>query len=384
MPRRQSGSDNPLRIAHFAEDGDTSGYFPALAKYHDRARYLMSFGTLKAMTPALEAFMREREIDCFSCGATGRLTYAAAAVRLFRRLRSRPTTIFHAHLFDPSVVGLSVAKMAAVPARILTRHYSNYHTRINRPLHVQLDKWCTAAAHHVIAVSNETAEHLIRVERAPAAKVTAIHNGIDLERVRISGPNARARLRSDLGLGDDAVFLIAARLHPEKGYEHLFEAVRLLKNRADRPFVLLVAGRGPFLDHYQHLAASLQIGDRVRFLGFRNDLPDLMVASDVFVLPSVAESFGLVLAEALYLGTPVVASRVGGIPEIVDDGIDGCLVPPGDSQALSRIMEKFLHGTIRLPGLGETAVAKVRARFDFQQMLRKYEAVYERVLEARG
>lgn len=379
----QRGADRRIRIAHFAEDGDTSGYFPALAKYHDRARYAMSFGALKVMTPALEAFMRAQGVESFSCGATGRITYGAAAIRLLRYLGSRPTTLFHTHLFDSSVVGLAVARLAGVPARILTRHYSNYHTRINRPLHVQLDKWCTAAAHHVIAVSNETAEHLVRVEGAPAEKVTAIHNGLDFERVKVSGPDARGRLRRELGLGDAFTFLIAGRLHPEKGYEHLFEAVELLKGRTERSFVLLVAGRGPLLEHYQRLAAGLDIGDRVRFLGFRNDLPDLMVASDLFVLPSVAESFGLVLAEALYLGKPVVATRVGGIPEIVDDGIDGCLIPPGDAQALSEIMERFLHGTVQLPGQGEAAVAKVRARFDFQQMLRKYEAVYERVLDAR-
>lgn len=368
-------------LIHFTNDCDTSGFFPALAKYHDRRKYAMSFVTLMPMEPSLEAFMKAHDIPTFSCAARGRLSYPVAIVRLVRLLRRLRCSILHTHLFDASIVGLAAAQ-AGVPSRILTRHYSNYHTRINRPLHVQLDKWCTAAAHHVIAVSNETAEHLVRVEGAPPEKVTAIHNGLDFERVKVSGPNARQRLRNELGLGDDFTFLIAGRLHPEKGYEHLFEAVRLLKGRANRRFSLLVAGRGPLLEHYQQLAASLDIGDRVRFLGFRNDLPDLMVASDLFVLPSVAESFGLVLAEALYLGKPVLASRVGGIPEIVDDGIDGCLVPPGDAQALSGIMEKFLHGTVQLPGVGEAAVAKVRARFDFQQMLRKYEAVYERVLDA--
>ena len=378
-----SNNDERVHIIHFAEDGDTSGFFPALAKYYSCDRYRMTFGTLKPMTEALEGLMREQDVSTFSTGAGGRVTYPLALARLGHRLRREKRAVFHAHLFEPSVVGLTAAWVAGVSGRVLTRHYSNYHTRINRPLHVLLDKWCTASAHHVIAVSNETAAHLIRVEGAPPEKVTTIHNGLDFERVKASGPDAREHLRHELGLADDFTFLIAGRLHPEKGYEHLFQAVRLLKGRTERPFVLLIAGRGPLLEHYQQLAASLDIGDRLRFLGFRNDLPDLMVASDLFVLPSVAESFGLVLAEALYLGKPVVASRVGGIPEIVDDGIDGCLVPPGDAQALSEIMGKFLDGTVHLPGLGEAAVAKVRARFDFRQMLRRYEAVYERVLDTR-
>lgn len=369
------------RLIHFAEDGDTSGFFPALAKYHDRNRFRMTFATLKPMAPWLETFMRERDVLTFSCGANGRLTYPVSLLRLRRFLRTGRYDVLHAHLFDPSVVGLTAARLTHTPARILTRHYSNYHTRINRPLHVKLDKWCTALAHHVIAVSNETAEHLIRVEGAPSAKVTAIHNGIDFERVKVSGPDARQLVRGGLDLGDTFTFLTAGRLHPEKGYEHLFEAVRLLRGRTERPFVLLVAGRGPLLSHYLGMANSLDIADRVRFLGFRNDLPDLMVASDVFVLASVAESFGLVLAEALYLGLPVVATRVGGIPEIVDDGIDGRLVTPEDPVALSKAMEASIRGGVRLPGQGAPAVRKVRERFDFERMLRAYEAVYERALE---
>ncbi len=368
------------RLTHFAEDGDTSGFFPALAKYHDRSKYVMSFGTLKPMTPALAAFMREREVPTFSCEARSRLDYGRALIQLVRRFRAQPCDIFHAHLFDPSVVGLTAAALARVPARVLTRHYSNYHTRINRPLHVKLDQWCTALSHQVIGVSQETADHLVTLEGASPSKVVAIHNGLDFERVRASGPNVRERLRAELGLGDTFTFLMAGRLHPEKGYESLFEAVRLLKGRADQPFVLLVAGRGPLLEHYETMVAGLDIANRVRFLGFRDDLPDLMVASDLFVLPSLAESFGLVLAEALYLGLPVVASRTGGIPEVVDDGVDGLLVPPGDASALSLVMESFLRHTVQLPGQGATAAAKVRARFDFEQMLRKYEAVYERVL----
>lgn len=367
-------------LVHFAEDGDTSGFFPALARYHDREKYQLTFATLKPMAPGLEAFMRTQGVGVFTCNARNRLVYPVSVLRLSTFLRAGHCGIFHAHLFDPAIVGLTAACVARVPARVLTRHYSNYHTRIDRRLHVKLDQWCTALSHQVIAVSNETADHLVQMEGAPAEKVNVIHNGIDFERVRVSGPDARNRVRAELGLGDFFTFLIAGRLHPEKGYEHLFEAVRLLKGQTERPFLLLVAGRGTFLEKYQDLVRSLNIVDRVRFLGFRTDLPDLMVASDVFVLSSVAESFGLVLAEALYLGLPVLATRAGGIPEIVDDGVDGRLVAPGDAVALSNAMGSFLRGEVLLPGQGAAAVRKVRGRFDFQQMLRKYEAVYERML----
>jgi glycosyltransferase involved in cell wall biosynthesis len=365
-------------LVHFAEDGDTSGFFPAIAKYHDRSRYRLTFSTLRPMEPRLRSFMEAQGVRTFSCNARGRLAYGAALVRLVQRLRADPCEIFHAHLFDPSIVGLTGARLARVPLRVLTRHYSNYHTRINRPLHVKMDQLCTALSHRIIAVSKETAQHLVDVEGAPASKVTVVHNGIDFDRVRLSDDGARQRIRREIGGNEAFLFLIAARLHPEKGYEYLFEAVRLLRNRIDLPFLLLIAGRGPLLGHYQSLAASLNISDRVRFLGFRSDLPDLMSSADLFVLPSVAESFGLVLAEAIYLGLPVLASRVGGIPEIIDDRVDGLLVPPADPEALARGMESFLRRDIQLPGSGEKAVQKVRARFSFETMLRAYEAVYER------
>lgn len=364
-----------VRLVHFAEDGDTSGFFPALAKYHDRSRYAMSFGTLKPMTPELSAFMATQGVPTYSCEARSRLVYGGAVLRLARKLRRDGCRIFHAHLFDPSLVGLTAATLARVPVRVLTRHYSNYHTRINRPVHVALDRLCTRMSHRVIAVSQETADHLVQVEHAPREKVVTIHNGIDFDRVRVSGDGVRERLRHELGVDGMFVFLMAGRLHPEKGYEVLFEALRLLRSHP-RPFVVLAAGRGSLMDHYKALAARQEIADRVRFLGFRQDLPDLMTASDVFVLPSVAESFGLVLAEALYLGRPVVASRTGGIPEIVDDGVDGTLVPAGDAQALEAALRAHLDGRISLPGQGEAARLKVQERFDFRQMLTGYEAVY--------
>lgn len=131
-------------IVHFAEDGDTSGYFPAIAKYRNTERYNMVFATLKPMAPWLETFMRDRGVQTFSGNAGSRLGYPAVILRLARRLRQEQAEIFHAHLFDPSVVGLTAAALAGNGSRILTRHYSNYHTRINRPLHVKLDQWCTA------------------------------------------------------------------------------------------------------------------------------------------------------------------------------------------------------------------------------------------------
>ena len=236
---------------------------------------------------------------------------------------------------------------------------------------------CTRLSHGVVAVSRHTAEHLVSTENAPTAKVRVVLNGIDFERVRPMRTDARGSTRETEGFGDRLILLVAARLHPEKGYEYLFDALPLLRSRLGRPFLLLVAGAGPFEADYRARVRRLGCDDVVRFVGFRTDLPDLMLASDVVILPSVAEAFGLVLAEALYLGVPVIATRVGGIPEIVDDGVDGILVPPADTPALAAALLDVLSDPARLAGLAGRGREKVVARFSFERMIRAYEELYE-------
>ena len=148
--------------------------------------------------------------------------------------------------------------------------------------------------------------------------------------------SAAERVRQEFAAQDAYLLVVVARLHPEKGHEYLFQAMARLKGQTDRRVLLLVVGTGPFDQAYREQVRTLGCEEQVRFTGFRRDVPDLMAAADLVVLPSVAEAFGLVLTEALYLGTPVVATRVGGIPEIISDGIDGVLVPPANSEALAK------------------------------------------------
>ncbi len=368
------------RILHFAQDTDTSGFFPQLARHHDQTRYQMFFGTLNPMAPWLRGFMEERDVRCFSGDARSRAGYPLAMVRLVAFLRRHRIDIAHVHLFVPSVIGLLAATLARTRLRVMTRHYSDYHTRIGKRWHVRVDRMCTALAHGVVAVSEHTADHMVQKEGAPRAKLRVVVNGIDFSRVKVSGTEAVSRVRRELGAEGAYLLLVAARMHPEKGYEHLFRAIALLRQRLGAPLVLAVAGTGPLLPAYQAQVRDLGCDDVVRFLGFRADLPDLMAAADIFVLPSVAEAFGLVLTEALHLGTPVVATRVGGIPEIVTDGIDGLLVPPADPAALADALAGLLGDERRRKTMAGAGREKVGKRFQFRDMVRSYEGFYDELL----
>lgn len=363
-------------ILHFAQDSDTSGFFPQLAKWHDRRRFRMIFATLNPMAPWLRERMNSHGVECFSCDCKSRVQYLAGLVRLTRYLKQERVEILHTHLFEPSVIGLMAGTIARTPVRIMTRHYSDYHTRINKRVHVSVDRLCTRMSHAVIAVSQHTAGHMINAERAPQDRIRVILNGIDFDRVEVSGAEARERIRREFLPNGGDLLLIVARLHPEKGHHYLFEALPELRKRLNQRMKLIVAGTGPFEGVYKKEVEKLGCDDLVSFVGFRNDIPDLMSASDLVVLPSLAEAFGLVLAESLYLGTPVVASRVGGIPEIIEDGVDGLLVAPGDSKALTDTIVELLNDKPRLRTLAGKGRSRIAGGFRFEQMVRAYEEVY--------
>lgn len=337
----------------------------------------MFFATLNPIAPWLRENLESQGVECFSCECRRRIEYPLGMVRLAKFLRSNHVDILHTHLFEPSVIGLQAGVLARTPVRVMTRHYSDYHTRIDKRWHVGLDRLCTRVSHSVIAVSRHTADHMIVEESAPPEKVHTVLNGIDFDRVALSSADARERIRREFNAEDAYLLVHVARLHPEKGHHYLFEALAEIQRQVSKPVRLLVAGAGPFEEAYRDEVRQLGCDKLVRFLGFRKDSADLIAAADLVILPSVAEAFGLVLTEALYLGAPVVATRTGGIPEIVDDGVDGVLVRPADTSALVSAIVELLNDEDRRKRMAGAGRAKVLERFRFEDMVRSYETIYE-------
>jgi glycosyltransferase involved in cell wall biosynthesis len=232
----------------------------------------------------------------------------------------------------------------------------------------------------VIAVSQHTASHIVRVEGAPPGKVVAVPNGVDFSRFRPSSTETCLRLRKEFGAESADLIIVPARLHPEKGHAVLFDALPLLRSALRRSFVVVLAGTGPFEEAYRSQVVASGCSDVVRFAGFRSDLPDLIQTADVVVLPSVAEAFGFVLVEALFLGAAIVATTAGGIPEIIDHGVDGVLVAPGESQELGRAIAQVLTDEGLRARLSQPGRAKALKYFGADRMVRRYEQVYADIL----
>lgn len=368
-----------IRIFHLVESGDTSGFFPQLARWHDRERFEMTLGTIYGIDPALREQMTEMGVATWDGGASGRGGLPGTARRLRRHLAAG-ADIIHTHLFEPSLVGLGVARTLGLP-RVSTRHHSNYHARMDKRWHERLDRLATRWSDVVIAVSEHTATVMIEDERADPARIRTIPNGVDVGRITTSGADDLRALRESLAEGAESARLVLhpARFHPEKGHFELFEAVDRVNRGGEVRIRLLLAGDGPARGDYEDRIRRLGIADDVVFLGFRRDIHDLMTVADLVVLPSLAEAFGLALLEAIYLGAPVLASDVGGLPEIVHDLGYGSLVPPGDPAALAGAIERCLEEPPEDVDLAAVRRA-IEERYSFATMMKRYEQVYEDVV----
>ena len=362
-----------ITVMHFVESSDTSGYFPQLAKWHDRSRFEMHFGTLYPMDPALETTLNSYGVHCWSTGARRRVDLPLAVARLTREIRRRRVGVMHGHLFEPALVAMAAARLARVPCRVVTRHHSDYHTRANKRLHTLVDRFTTRLSTDCIAVSHHTAEIMMRLEKAPPEKIRVILNGVDADRILGTRSDSSRQIRREWADDDTFLMVQVARLHPEKGHTHLFNALPDVLRRVERPVRLLVAGEGPWRTEYEKEVQRLGVEHAVEFLGFRTDAIALMAAADLVVVPSVAEAFGLVAAEAALLEVPVVGTRAGGIPEVL--GEDGILVPPGDSRALADAIVRVAHHPPTASNLA-SASNRMRTDFSFARMMGAYEALY--------
>jgi len=365
-----------VTVCHLIDANVDTAYFRGIARLHDRSSFPIVLGSLAPAGPLQEAMSR-LDVPTFALGARSRGGYPAAVARLVRLLRERHVGVVHAHCFDPTGVGLVAARLAGARF-VFTRHHSDHHIRLGRHWHTRVDAWCARRADHVIAVSQATRDILRDVERVPETRVTVVYNGIEpfLE----APPEAIEAARRELALGPGPVCLMPARLHEEKGHRFLLDALPGIETTCG-PIQVLFAGDGPHRADIEEEVRRRGLQDRVRFLGRRDDMAVLFGLATVVVLPSLAESFGLVVIEAMSLGKPVVAARTGGIPELIDDGRTGWLVPPADARALAEALTRVLQDPTAADVVAR-AGRKNAERFGLERMVRGYEAVYRRVISA--
>ncbi|HTF87226.1 MAG TPA: glycosyltransferase [Planctomycetota bacterium] len=293
-----------------------------------------------------------------------------SVIQLTVILRELNPDLVHLHTGRAAWLGGLAARQALVPA-IVTRRMDR---RVRRGWRTRLVYGRLTRA--VAAISDSVAHGLIEGGVAQS-RIVVIHSSIDPAAHRPE--RSRAEVRSELGVGvDEPVVLMVGSLVLRKGHGVLFDALARLAKHGLQPSVWL-AGEGSERAELERQAAALAPG-QVRFLGQRRDVADLLAAADIFAMPSLHEGLGVAALEALQAGCAVVASRVGGLAEVVEDGVSGLLVPPADPASLAEAVEKLIRDPGLRARLAEAGRARIHARYRASAMVAGYEALYRRVL----
>lgn len=302
--------------------------------------------------------------------------------RIARLCRSARAQIVHTYNWA-GIDGIFGAVLARTPVIIHSEHgfeLADLGRRRGRRRRVR--RLIAPLVDRMVAVSEHLRQSLVEEPGVRPGKITVIRTGVDTTRFRPLG--LRHLLRSTHGFGpEDFVIGTVGRLAPEKNYPLLVDASRMLDRRGSHT-QLLIIGDGEERQALRQYIARNGLEPRVRLLGFREDIPALLNVLDVFVLSSLTEGVSAALLEAMAVGLPVVATRVGGNPEVVEDGVTGQLVPPNDASALAEAVALYARDKSARLEHGRAGRDRVRREFTVESAVTAYVSLYEGALAHRN
>jgi glycosyltransferase involved in cell wall biosynthesis len=303
--------------------------------------------------------------------------------RLFRLRRQilawRPDVV-HSHMVHANLIARALRLVTPMPALISTIHSSNDGGRLRMTAY----RLTNGLVDRCTIISRLAAERYVAIGAVPASRLEVVPNTVDTQRFHRL-PHARAAIRRELGLGEEFVWLAVGRFEEAKDYPTMIAAfARLATDRRDAR--LLLVGTGSLQPEVERLVREAGLADWIRFLGVRRDVPELMSAADGYVLSSAWEGMPVVLLEAAAMGLPVVATRVGGISEVVEDGVSGVLVPPGDPAALAAAVDGLERVSPEArAAMGQRGRACIEREYGVARVMDRWERIYsECVVVARA
>ena len=302
---------------------------------------------------------------------------------IYRLLKYEKPEIVHTHTSKAGLLGRWGAKIAGVPHVVHTPHGHVFHGHFSGLLSYAfriLEKITSLITEKIIALTNGERKDYLRYAVAKEKQLDTIHSGVDIQRFMNNVQNDGAEKTKD-GLGLDKGTIVVGTvgwLLPIKGPMHLFNALKLVWQKF--PNVNLVyVGQGEEGTRIRHEADRLGFTNRIHFLGWRDDVENLLPLLNIFVLPSLNEGMGRVIVEAMAAGLPVVASDTGGIPDLVVHGKTGFLFPPGDERALADSIVRLIEDPDLAKRMGDAGRERCH-RFSLQSMLDKLDRLYQEVL----
>ncbi|MFH0827587.1 MAG: glycosyltransferase family 4 protein [Candidatus Omnitrophota bacterium] len=294
--------------------------------------------------------------------------------KLLKEIREKQVQIVHTNSRVTQVLGDFLKRKTGV-SHVTTWH-GFFEPRWSRK---KFPCW----ADKVIAISEQVKEHLLNEFNARPENIRLIHNGIDLDKVKLKEPLGRREVKNKLGLQEGPVIGIIARLSDVKGHVYLIRAMKnILKDFPDAQ--LLIVGEGRMEKELVSLVEELKIKSNVFFIPRHQNIAELLYIMDIFVMPSLKEGLGLGLMEAMAGAKAVVGSAVGGIKTLIRDKENGLLVAPQDANGLASAIRELLNDPARAAVMGNNARIFITRKFSLDEMLDKTEEVYKECLSEKG
>jgi glycosyltransferase involved in cell wall biosynthesis len=368
----------PRRVLHLIDTGGPGGaetILDAIVAHHHPESWV-----LRVVVPEedwLSNRLRSRGAD-FVVVRSRRGVAPGLLLRLVKEIRDFRPAVVHAHLLGSGVYGSLAAAIAGDIPLVCTFQGRPDVSPDDRLLSLKA-RILSRSKNRIVYVSHDLRAYLEPLLGVPSALGPVNHNGVPFVEPKLSGGE-----REMCGAGpEDRLVGAVGNIRPAKDYETFVRAAAIVcQCRSNVRFVIAGDDRSPLAEPLRRLTSELGIDERLRFLGFREDAAALVASFDVFVSSSTTEGLPLATLEAVGLGTPVVLTGVGGVPEIVDSGRTGLLVPPSDPAALAEGILQLLDDPNRASEMARAGATDVRRRFSVQRMCGEYESLYDQLLRS--
>lgn len=347
----------------------------------DRTKYSISVCSLKEkgeIAKELESdgikvhclYMAKKE------GFIGWLSSIVTLFRLFFYLKKLRPTIVHSFLFRANILARIAGYLIGVPivissVRVMGGEGKYFH---------YLERITSFMVDHYITVSESVKKHLIQHSQIPGGKISVIYNGVGMTN---QNPLQTRNLKKPLEIENEGEIIITVgRLHAQKGHCYLLQAIAKAGKKVPK-IKLIIIGEGEEENNLKNLVKSLDLKDKIIFAGLRGDVEKIFPIAELFILPSLWEGMPNAILEAMAAGKPIVATKVGGVPELVVHGETGILVPPEDSDALASAIIGLLRDKLKAKKMGEAGRMRVEEHFNISKTIKETEYIYLELLKEK-
>jgi len=372
-----------IRVLQFADIVNRYDFIESIVRWADPDQFEMSVCVRSETCNIAPPLYRPHTVVHILNG-TGREKIPGAVKRLASLLRKTKIDIIHAHHFDQGMIAWMATRLCRKTALVIGRHYSDALYRVPSRTKtaglLAIEQLVNRAATRIVVPSTFIYRVLAERQEVESDKIDVIPYGFQPEKYIQPSAAEVASTRKELNLSpENVVFGTFGRLHEEKGHRYLLEAFAALRGRNSR-VVLVIVGDGPEKTAIEKQIDQLKLRESVSMLGWRRDVINLMAAVDAVVQPTLQEAFSQVMAESMWMGKPLLITDVSGATDVICNGVNGIIVPRGNSDVLANQMVKLAEDSSLRSRLGQAGRTYVESNLLIEKIIGRYEASYRRAI----